>query len=175
MRTFERIWKYVQTFRKDGQLSWYRGPQLKWSSLWSDRYFASRAHFNELVDFIASRMYFKELMDPERGLWERSNFKEVPQLLKSNRISLAYGLTSIKTKLLWIKVALFSSYIEEYVDFVPFSDALGDITAFGPFGSAFEGHGSPPPVNRYMCIPPEFKRRCLNRLFPKSACKSPPT
>ena len=45
------------------------------------------------------------------------------------------------------------------------------MTAFGPFGSVFEGHGSPPSVNGYMCIPPEFKRRCLHRLFAKSACK----
>ena len=36
------------------------------------------------------------MADPERGLWERSNFKEVPQFLKSYRISFAYGLTSNK-------------------------------------------------------------------------------
>ena len=47
-----------------------------------------------------------------------------------------------------IKVALFSSYIEEYVDFVPFSGAFGGMTAFDPFGSAFEGHASLAPVNR---------------------------
>ena len=34
------------------------------------------------------------MADPERGLWERSIFKEGPQFLKSNRISLAYGITS---------------------------------------------------------------------------------
>ena len=62
------------------------------------------------------------MADPERGLWERSNFKEVSQFLKSNRISLAYGLTSNADQ-----TSLFSSYIEEYeyVVFVPFSDALG--------------------------------------------------
>ena len=54
-------------------------------------------------------------------------------------------------KLLKIKDALFSSYIEEYIDFVPFSGAWGDMTAFRPFGSAFEGQGSPPPVNS-ICV-----------------------
>ena len=53
---------------------------------------------------------------------------------------------------------MFSSYIEEYVDFVPFSGDLEGMTAFDPFGSAFEGHGSPTPVNRYMYIPPELKK-----------------
>ena len=31
------------------------------------------------------------------------------------------------------------------------------MTAFGTLGFAFEGNGSPPPVNTYMCIPTEFK------------------
>ena len=82
------------------------------------------------------------MADPERGLWERSNFKEVSQFLKSNWISLAYGLTSNADQ-----TSLFSSYIEEYVVFVPFSDALGGMTAFDRFGSDFEGHGSSPPIN----------------------------
>ena len=34
------------------------------------------------------------MADPERGLWGRRNFKKVPQFLKSNQVSLAYGLTS---------------------------------------------------------------------------------
>ena len=59
-----------------------------------------------------------------RGVLEWPNFKEVTQFLKSNQISLAYGLTSNEDQA--IKNALFSCYIEEYVDFVPFSDALGD-------------------------------------------------
>ena len=57
-------------------------------------------------------------------------------------------------------MALFSCYIEEYiVDFVSFSGALGtlSVVTFVPFGYAPEGHGSPPPVNSYMCIPIEFK------------------
>ena len=82
------------------------------------------------------------MADPERGLWERSNFKEVSQFLKSNWISLAYGLTSNADQ-----TSLFSYYIEEYVVFVPFSDALGGMTAFDPFGSGFEGHGSSPQIN----------------------------
>ena len=116
------------------------------------------------------------MTNPERGFWERSNFKQVPQFPKSNRMSVTCGLTSNKGQILSIEVALFSSYIEEYVDFVPFSGAFGGMIAFDPFGSAFEGHASPPPVNRqvYMCIPPEFKRRYL-QIFPqKSACKFSP-
>ena len=45
------------------------------------------------------------------------------------------------------------------------------MTGVDLFGSAFEGHGSAPPVNRYICMPSIFKRRCLHRLFPKSTCK----
>ena len=68
--------------------------------------------------------------------------------LKSNWISLAYGLTSNVDPSFINKVALFSCYIEEHVDFVPFSGALGDggMAAFGLLGCAFEGHGSPLPV-----------------------------
>ena len=40
------------------------------------------------------------MADPEIGLWEGPNFKEVPdfckEFLKRNRISLAYGLTRNK-------------------------------------------------------------------------------
>ena len=36
------------------------------------------------------------MVDPEGELWERSNFKELPQFLKSSRISLAYGITSTR-------------------------------------------------------------------------------
>ena len=113
------------------------------------------------------------MADPERGLGERPNFKEVPQFLKSIRISVAYGLTSNKDQRLLIKIALFSYYIEEYTDFVPFLGALGGMAAFDPFGSAFEGHGSLSLVNRYLRIPHEFKGRCLHRLFPKKHANSP--
>ena len=84
------------------------------------------------------------MADPERGLWERPNFKNVSQFLKSNRISLACGPV-MNTKLLKATVALVSCYIDEYVDFVPFSDAFGDMAESFPVAFVFEGHGSPPP------------------------------
>ena len=34
---------------------------------------------------------------------------------------------------------------------------FGAIAEFGPLGSALEVHGSPPPINGYMCMPTEFK------------------
>ena len=30
---------------------------------------------------------------------------------------------------------------------------FGGMNVFCPLGSAFEGHGSPPPVNTYVCLP----------------------
>ena len=63
-------------------------------------------------------------MDPEIGLRERLNFKEVPQFLKINQISLVYGPTSNKDQTFIITV-VFSSYIEEYVDLVSFLGTLG--------------------------------------------------
>ena len=36
------------------------------------------------------------MWDPERGLWEGLNFRELPQFLRSDWISFAYGLTSNK-------------------------------------------------------------------------------
>ena len=65
------------------------------------------------------------MADPERGLWERQNFKEVPRYLKSYRISLAYGITSNKDQASMKRSCFFSCYIEEYVDFVPFSVTWG--------------------------------------------------
>ena len=56
----------------------------------------------------------------ERGLWEGENFKEVPQFLESNRISPTYGLTSSIDQTSIIEVSLFSCYIQERADFVPF-------------------------------------------------------
>ena len=52
----------------------------------------------------------------------------------------------MKARHLSIQVALFSSYIAEYVDFVPLSGVLGDVAAFHNLGSDFEGRGFPPPV-----------------------------
>ena len=75
-------------------------------------------------------------------------FQRGTQFLKSNRITLAYGLTSNKYQTFIDVNCSLSSYFEEYFDFVLFLGALGGMTAFDPFGSAFEGHGSPPPVDR---------------------------
>ena len=85
--------------------------------------------------------------DPESGPWEGPNFKELFQFLKNNRITLVCGLINNKDQTCIRKVALCSCCIEEYINFVPFSDALGGVAAFSPLGSAFAGHGSPFPVN----------------------------
>ena len=45
--------------------------------------------------------------------------------------------------------------------------ALWGIAAFDFFGSAFEGHGSPPPVNSYMCVHPESKNDVCKDYFQK--------
>ena len=45
-----------------------------------------------------------------------AEFQRGTQILKINRISLSYDLTSNKDKLLPIKVALFSCYIEKYAE-----------------------------------------------------------
>ena len=74
----------------------------------------------------------------------RDRFHRGTQFLKSNRISLTDGLTSNKDED-FINKTFFPCYIEEYVDFVPFSGDLVGMAAFCLHGSAFEGHGSPPP------------------------------
>ena len=74
--------------------------------------------------------------DPERGLWEGPNFKQVPQFLKSNLILLPYGLTSNKDQtFIKKKVALVSCNIEEYADFVPFSGVLRAWPRLAPLDS----------------------------------------
>ena len=60
------------------------------------------------------------MADLERGLWERSNLKEVPQFLKSNRVSLAYGLTSNKDQTFMNESCFVFFLHQEYIDFVPF-------------------------------------------------------
>ena len=64
------------------------------------------------------------------------------KLLKSNRISIAYIPKSNSDQIFINKRALFSCYIEKYIDFVPLSGTLGGMVAFGPIESAFEGRGS---------------------------------
>ena len=106
------------------------------------------------------------MADPEGGLSERSIFfKELPQFLKSNWISLAYGLTSNKDQTSINKSCFVFSLYRGRCRFCAIFGRFVGMTAFGLFGSAFEGHGFPPPVNTYMCIPTEFRRRCLHRLF----------
>ena len=87
------------------------------------------------------------MADPERGFWKGPNFKQVPQFLKSNRISLAYDITSNKDKTFVVKIALFSCYIKKYADFVPFSGTLGTWPRLAP---------SDPPL-RVMAPRPRLK------------------
>ena len=77
------------------------------------------------------------MADPKKGLWEGQNFKGIPQFLKSNRISLAYGLT----KLLFCLVFLLYRGICRFC------------AIFRHFGgmAALDPHGFPPPVKTYMC------------------------
>ena len=79
----------------------------------------------------------------------------------------------IKTKLLWIKVALFSCYIEKYVHFLPSSDNLGSMAAFDHLRSAFEKHGFRVPVNTYKCKRTKFKDDICTEYFPKVHANSP--
>ena len=111
------------------------------------------------------------MADPERGILEHSNFKELPQCLKSNRISLAYGITRNISQT-FINKSCFVFFLYRGICwFCAIFGSVGGMTGVDLFGSAFEGHGSAPPVNRYICMPSIFKRWCLHRLFPKSACK----
>ena len=91
------------------------------------------------------------MADPERGIWEGPNFKQVPEFLNSNLISLAYGLTSTKDQTFINKVALVSCYIGEYADFVPFSGALGAWPRLAPMDSPLKVMAPRPPVNPRQC------------------------
>ena len=94
------------------------------------------------------------MADPETGLWEGLNFKEVPQFLKSIQILPAYGLTSNKDQttinkscfvfLLYRGIGLFCAIFGRF-------GGGGGMAAFCPVRSAFEGYDSPPPVNTYVC------------------------
>ena len=106
--------------------------------------------------------------DPERGLWERSNFKEVPQFLKGNRISLAYGLTSNKDQTFMEKVVLFSSYIGNMSILCDFRALWVAWPRLTPLDPALKVMLPRPRLIRICVhIHPEFKTRCLHRLFPK--------
>ena len=97
------------------------------------------------------------MADPERGLWEGPNFKQVPQFLKSNLISPAYGLTDNKGQTFIDKNCFVFLLYQGICRFCAILGRFGGMAAFGPLGSASEGNGSPPPVNTYMCTPTEFK------------------
>ena len=96
----------------------------------------------------------------ERPL-RRAEFQRGTQFLKINRISLSYGLASNKDETFIIKVALFSCYIEEFVDCVPFSGVLGAWPRWAPLD---------PPL-RVMAPRPRLIRIsvCLKNLKTKSA------
>ena len=97
------------------------------------------------------------MADPERGLWEGPNFKQVPQFLKSNQILPVYGVTSNKGQTC-IDINCFAFLL--YRGICQLCSIFGHfegMTAFGPLGSAYEGNGFPTPVNTYMFIPTEFK------------------
>ena len=55
---------------------------------------------------------------------------------------------------------MFSCYIEEYVNCVPSSGALGGMASFGPLGP---GHSSHHPVNTYLCLPTIDVARIFSR------------
>ena len=47
------------------------------------------------------------------------------------------------------------------------------MVAFGPLGSAFEGHGSSPPGNTDICLPKEFKDDICTDYFQNVPANSP--
>ena len=109
------------------------------------------------------RYYFSET-EP----WDGPNFKQVPQFLKSSPISLSYGLTSNKGQTFSKKSCLVFLLYRGICRFCAIFGRFGDMVAFGLIGSAFEGNGSPPPVNTYMCcIPTEFKDDICTDYFQK--------
>ena len=112
--------------------------------------------------------------DPKRGIWQGPNFKDTSQFRKRNRISLAYSQQVINTKLLQIKVALFSCYIEEYVDFVPFSGALRSWPRLALLDSPLTVMTPHPRlILTYMCIPTDIKDDICTDYFQKAHANSP--
>ena len=113
------------------------------------------------------------MADPERGLWEGPNFKQVPQFLKSNRISPAYGLTSNKGQTFIDKYCFVFLLYRGIYRFCFIFGHVGGMAAFCPLGSASEGNGSPPPVNTYMCMLTEFKDDIFSDYLKKAHASSP--
>ena len=90
----------------------------------------------------------------ERAL-EGAEFQRGTQFLKSNSISFADSLTSNKHNTIYIiKAALFSCYVEEYADFVPFSGASGAWPRLAPIDPPLKAIAPPPPspVNTYTYL-----------------------
>ena len=109
----------------------------------------------------------------KRGPCERPNFKQVPQFLKSNRISPDYGLTSNKDQTSINKSCFVFLLYRGMCRFCAIFGRFGCMTAFGPLEFAFEGNGSPPPVNTYMCTPTKFKGDICTDYFPRVHANSP--
>ena len=107
------------------------------------------------------------MADPERGLWKGLNFKELHQLLKSNLISPAYGLTLDKDETFINKNCFVLLLYRGICRFCAIFGRFGDMAAFDLLGPAFDGHGSPPMVNMYMCTATEFKDVICTDYFQK--------
>ena len=83
-----------------------------------------------------------------------AEFQRATHFLKSNRISLAYGLTSKKDQA-FIDKSGFVFLL--YLGICRFCAIFGHIwvmAAFGPLVYTFDGHGSPLPVDTYIYMLP---------------------
>ena len=108
----------------------------------------------------------------ERAL-RGAEFQRGTQFLKINRISLSYGLASNKDETFIIKVALFSCYIEEYVDCVSFSGALGTWPRWAPLDPPLRVMAPRPRLIRIsVCL--QNLKTISAQIISKSACKLSP-
>ena len=88
----------------------------------------------------------------KRGPCEGPNFKQVPQFLKSNRISLAYGLTSNKDQIININKSCFVFLL--YRGICRLCDIFGRFggrTAFAPLDSPLKVMAPRPRLMR-ICV-----------------------
>ena len=76
-----------------------------------------------------------------------AKFQRGTQILKINRISLAYNLTSNKKETFTSKSCFVFLLYRVICWFYAIFGRFGGMVTFGP-----EGHGSPPPVNTWKCI-----------------------
>ena len=118
------------------------------------------------------------MADPERGLWEMPNFKQVPKFLKSNRILFAYRLTSNEDQT-FIDKSCFG--------FLLYRGICRFCAIFGRFGGGAWPRLAPlhPPLKIMAphprliricvyCIPTDFKDNICIDYFQKIACKVSP-